>query len=233
MSRGLVVVLFGAIMILGLAPLAYASPASSSGYVAYTVQVTSNGRQMTATANETITPGPRANQSIISLAISSASSNLTYSRFVNSSLALFPYLPAISNQNFTYSGKSYAVSARIARQGTAQVNFQGKAYTVADYAFSAALTSNGSTRSISGSLETFPSDLVYSVSSQFNGTAVTATLVSTSLPLTATSSSPAVQVASGGLAISAAVAAVALGLGVRWRRKQKTEVAAKPEHWVD
>jgi chorismate synthase len=28
-------------------------------------------------------------------------------------------------------------------------------------------------------------------------------------------------------------AAVALTLGVRWRRKQKTAVAAKPEHWVD
>ncbi len=172
MSRGLVVVLFGAIMILGLAPLAYASPASSSGYVAYTVQVTSNGRQMTATANETITPGPRANQSIISLAISSASSNLTYSRFVNSSLALFPYLPAISNQNFTYSGKSYAVSARIARQGTAQVNFQGKAYTVADYAFSGGPDLKRLDQEHQREPRDFPSDLVYSVSSQFNGTAV-------------------------------------------------------------
>jgi hypothetical protein len=29
------------------------------------------------------------------------------------------------------------------------------------------------------------------------------------------------------------VAAVGLALGVRVRRKQKTEAATKPEHWVD
>ena len=90
---------------------------------------------MAASVNESVSQSPTAGDSIVMLAVQGTESNFTYSHVVNSSLTLFPYLPAISNENYTYSGKSYTVAASISQQGTSQVSFQGKSYTLTDYAF--------------------------------------------------------------------------------------------------
>ena len=63
------------------------------------------------------------------------------------------------------------------------MTFQGKAYTLTDYAFSADVASANGSRTITGTVSAFPSDLVYSVTAQSNGTSVAATLTATSLSL--------------------------------------------------
>ena len=152
---------------------------------------------------------------------------------VNSSLTLFPYLPAISNQNFSYSGKSYSVTAKISQQGTSQVTFQGKAYTLTNYAFSADISSTNGSGTISGTVSAFPSDLVYSATAQANSTSVAATLTATSLSLSGATPAPALQAASAGIGLSVAAGAVALSLGVRMKRKQAPSAPSNPDHWVD
>jgi hypothetical protein len=226
------------ISLLAVVPLAQAATASSSsspssGYASYGIQVTQHGTTRSVSVNESVAPSSSPGKSILLLTVEAASSNLTYSRVVNSSSTLFPYLPAISGQNFTYSGKSYSVAARISQQGTSQVTFQGRAYSVTNYAFSADVVSANGSTSITGSVSAFPSDLVYSVSAQTPNASVAATLTSTSLALSAGAAAPALQAASAGIGISLAVGAVALSLGVRMKRKQAATGSSNPDHWVD
>jgi len=207
------------------------STSPSSGYVAYSVQVTQNGTTRVASVNESVTPS--AGESIVSLAVRGTQTNFTYSHVVNSSLTLFPYLPAISNQSYSYSNSSYTVSATISQQGTSQVTFQGSSYTLTDYAFSANVGSANGTHAITGTVSAFPSDLVYSATAQSNGTSVAATLTATSLSLSGTAAAPALQAASAGIGLSLAAGAVALSLGVRMKRKQAPAGPSNPDHWVD
>jgi hypothetical protein len=230
--------MLAAISLLALVPLVQAasttgSSSPSSGYAAYSVQVNQNGTARSISVNESVTPSSSPGKSILLLTVEAASSNFTYSHAVNSSSALFPYLPAISNENYTYSGKSYTVAARISQQGTSQVTFQGKAYTVTNYAFSANIASANGSKTISGSVSAFPSDLVYSVSVHANSTSVAATLTSTSLALSTVAAAPALQAASAGIGISLAAGAVALSIGVRMKRKQGSAGSSNPDHWVD
>jgi len=210
-----------------------ASPSTSQGYVLYGVQVTGNGVQRTLSVNESVTPSSTSGKSILFLSVEAQSSNLTYSHAINSSLTVFPYLPAITSQNYSYSNTNYSVTAKISQQGTSQVSFQGKTYTLTNYAFSANVVSAKGTQAVSGTVSAFPSDLVYSVASKVNGTQVAVTLRSTSLSLTATAASPVIQATSAGLGLSLAGAAIALSLGIRARHKQRTSQSSKPDHWVD
>lgn len=229
--------LVAAISLLAVVPLAQASTTSStspsSGYVAYDVQATWNGTARTASVNESVTPGSSPGESIVQLAVEGASSNLTYSHVVNSSLTLFPYLPSISDQNFTYSGSSYALNASISQQGTSQVTFQGSTYTLTDYAFSAQVSSANGSATIAGTVSAFPSDLVYSVTAHGNSSSVSATMIGTSLALSASAAAPALQAASAGIGLSIAAGAVALSLGVRMKRRQRPAGPSTPDHWVD
>lgn len=230
--------LLATLSLLALVPLAQASTSSgatspSSGYVAYNVQVTVNGTTRAASVNESVTPSSNPNQSIVTLAVEGTQSNFTYSHVVNSSLTLLPYLPAISNQSYSYSNSSYTVSAKISQQGTSQVTFQGKAYTLTEYAFSANVGSANGSRTITGTVAAFPSDLVYSVTAQANSTSVQATLTATSLSLSGAAAAPALQAASAGVGLSLAAGAVALSLGVRMKRKQAQAGPSNPDHWVD
>ena len=223
----------GVVSLLAIVPMVEAASSSSHGYVDYGVQITGNGMQRNLLVNESVTPTSNPAKSIFSLSVEAESSNFTYSHVVNSSSTLFPYMPAITNENYSYSTKSYNVTAKISEQGTGQVSFQGKTYTLTDYAFSATAVSAKGAQTLSGTVSAFPSDLVYSLSTKANGTQVVVTLRSTSLALSATSATPAVQAASAGVGISLAGAAVALSLGVRARHKHRTAESSKPDHWVD
>ncbi len=229
--------LLASISLLAVVPLAQAatttSSAPSSGYVAYSIHAVQNGTARDVSVNESVTPSTTAGKSILLLAVKAASTNFTYSHTVNSSSTLFPYLPGISNESYSYSGKSYTVTAKITQQGSSQVTFQGKAYTVTNYAFSATIVSKNGTQTITGTVSAFPSDLVYSVSAQTSKASLSATLTATSLSLNTPAAAPALQAASAGLGISLAVGAVALSLGVRMKRKQGSAGPSKPDHWVD
>ncbi len=227
-----------AICLLALVPLVQASTtasssSASSGYVVYNVQASYNGTTRAASVNESVTPSSTTGESIIGLAVVGTQTNFTYSRVVNSSLTIFPFLPGISSQNFTYSDKGYTVTAKISQQGTSQATFQGKAYTLTNYAFSADITSSNGSKTIAGTISAFPSDLVYSATAQSNGSSVSATLTATSLALTTAAAAPALQAASAGAELSLAVGAVALSLGVRMKRKKAPAAPSNPDHWVD
>jgi len=235
LGLGLLLAVLSLVTVLPVAQAASTSSSASptSGYAAYNVSVTGNGTSRSLAVNESVTPSSNAGKSILLVTVEAASTNFTYSHIINSSSALFPYLPPIANESYTHASKSYSITASISKQGTSQVTFQGKAYTLTNYAFSAKIDSAKGSRTISGSFSAFPSDLVYSATAQMNKTSVVATLTSTSLPLSVVAAAPALQAASAGLGISLAVGAVALSLGIRMKRKHGPEGSSKPDHWVD
>jgi hypothetical protein len=217
LSVGLVL---AAISLLALVPLVQAtsttsSSSASSGYVTYSVQATYNGTSRAASVTENVAPDSTLGDSIIQLTVEGTMSNFTYSHVVNSSLTMFPYLPAISNENYSYTRNSTTVTAEISQHGTSQVTFKGTAYTLSDYAFSAQVTSTNGTDTIAGTVSAFPSDLVYSVTAQrldvdgrTDGAAtsgsVSATLTATSLALSTGAAGLPLQAASAGMGLSLA-----------------------------
>jgi len=225
------------IALLSILPIAEAASSSTStasaGFAAYSVQVTRAGAAQSAAVNESVKPTSVPGKSVVQLTVQGASSNFTYSHIVNSSSTLFPYLPAISNENYSYSGKNYSVTAKISQQGTSQVTFKGKSYTVTNYALSAKVTSTKGSETYTGTISAFPSDLVYSATLQANQTRASATLTATSLSLDAVGTAAPLQAASAGIGISLAVGAIALSLGVKMRRKQGAAGTSNPDHWVD
>jgi hypothetical protein len=226
-----------AISLLTLVPLVQAvTPTSSlpfsSGYAVYSVQVTGNGTSHDFSIKENVTPSSTSGESIVSLVMQGTQSNFTYSRFVNSSLVIFPFMPAITGNNFSYAGASGNMTANVAMQGTTQVTFNNQSYTMNEYTFSSTMNSVQGAYAMTGTVSTFPSDLIYSVVTGYNNTQITAKLTSTSLPLSVSSLSPMAQTASAGIGLSLVAGVVALSLAVKLRSKPQAP-EAKPDHWVD
>jgi len=257
-----------------IAVLAVAAAGTTQGTAVYRVQepglsafVTTTGTlpstsSISYTVTERVSPGPNSSFNNLFLAIASNGGNFSYSRLVNSSVPLEPFLPAITNQNFTYGGNGTSVSASIARNGTVPVTFQGQGYTLTSYAFSleitasmpnlsglnltsspltindipdaaSALTSN-TTTTLVGSIYAFPSGLVYSVKADVQGQpSFSVTLLSTTLPLKDPAPSSTMEVVSIGVGAGAIVSALALGVGVRHRKHSEETAEVKPDHWVD
>lgn len=230
MNRSLLVLLC-LTLVLALAPTVHA--AGSTGYVSYNIQTSSNGNQRSYSVNESVSQSSHSGESILSLIVKSASTNFTYSHLVNSSVVVFPYLPVITNRTLTYSNDSYSISIRLVQEGTSKVTFQGSQYTLNVYAVSANFTDADFSGNANGTLATFPSGLVYTAAITLGKGSLTATMTSTSLQLQASSAAPSIQIASAGIGVSVAAVAVVLSIGVRAKRKNGTEQAEKPEHWVD
>ena len=93
------------------------------------------------TVTETVSPGTNASFDTLLLAVAAHSGNFTYSRLVNASSEVQPFLPAITNQSFTYGENGTSVTASISSNGTVPLAFQGGTYTLTSYAYSLEITS--------------------------------------------------------------------------------------------
>jgi len=217
-----------------VAGLVGAVSAATPGFAAYTVQFSTHGVSKSFTVNESVTQTTKPALDRLFLSVTSPSSNFTYSKFVNSSLMIQPFLPAVTNQTLSFGSNKTSISIKLTQTGTAPLVFQGSTFTLTSYTFSAHFSARNHTGSAEGTLRTFPSGLIYSVREDFNGTSsLVMTLKATSLPLTVRAAAPAEQVGSIGVGAGVAVSAIALGLGVQMRRRKNRTAEKKPEYWVD
>ncbi len=215
-------------------PRAAGSQAAQSGYVAYTVTTVSDGVVQTFSIEETVSQSSVKGESVLSLVLSTASTNLTYSHLVNSSLALFPYLPMVTNSTYSYKNDSDDITIHITKDGTASSGIRGTQYTLEIYSFYASISrAQMAPVTVDGNLTVLPSGLIYTFYLASNGTSAYLTLASTSLPLQASSGSMGTQAASAGVGVSAVVGTLALSLGVKSKRGKRQEGAKKPDYWVD
>ena len=214
---------------------------STSGYVTYQVTLRNTVNQTSFLVNESSTPTGQTSFVNLTLALSSNLRNFTYSRILNTSTIpeIFPFIPSISNQSFSYETHGVSLYARISSEGTSSVAFAGKTYTASDYFvdFSAANSSGSQVISASGTVEVLPSGLLYSVQIQKTSVgSLSVQLFATNLPI----SNPASSTSKAeGAALVGAGFLGAAAIAIPWRFKRKRNSAAsqegseKPSYWVD
>ena len=222
---------------LALVLLLLASSAAASqpvtGFAAYEVHIASPGGQRSALVNETVAPTSKAGYSDLILQLTGGQQNLTYSRLVNATEDLFPYLPVLATQSLRYSnGTEYSIDVNLTATGATTVSFQGSQYTLS--VFSVSILASYGNRSINtnATVRTFPSALVYSLSAGNSTVGVQAVLQATNLPLV---SSPPSEATAAYVGAGVGIGAVALAGGFLMRRRERrTPVKEeKPLHWVD
>ena len=193
----------------------FATSATTSQFVAYNITVGNSSRTFTAVVNETVSPSSTTGLSDITFHLISSMSNLTYSKVVNSSQAILPYLPVSGNESFEYQGSNYSVSVSLTKIGTSSATISGSSYTVTNYSFQVSGSKpGGSSLSVSGQLSTLPSGLVYSAVLNLDGYNAKIQLSNTNLPLAASGSSSStnasVVIAGGFGTLTTGLAAFAL-----------------------
>ena len=206
---------------------------SNVGFAAYKVVVTTSSGQHSVLVNESVSHSAKLGFSDLVLQLTGSRQNLTYSRLVNSSSHLFPLLSNLASQSLDYgNGTISGVHANLSAAGSATVSFQGSQYTLAVYTFALSAARGNMSFAVNGTLETFPSSLVYSVSASGGAANFEAVLQATNLQLTQSPNS-ASTVAYVGAGVG--VGGIALGAAflVRRRERKTASKEQKPLHWVD
>ncbi len=202
-------------------------------FVTYKVEGTLPTGQRSMLVNETLGQSAKPGFSDLALQLIGSQQNLTYSRLVNSTANFFPFLSSLASQSLDYSnGTSGSVNASFSASGTTSVTFQGSQYTMNVFSFVISGSHAGMSLRMNGTLETFPSSLVYSVTAGNSTLSVQAVLVATDLPLNQ-SSTAAPTAAYVGAGVGVGGAAIAAAFLVRRRDRKAQTQEQKPPHWVD
>lgn len=230
-------------------PLLIASSASSSsatlGYVSYQVTLNRQGSSVpnTFVVNESSVPTNQKDLDTITVGLVSSLQNITYSKVVNTSSIpeVFPFIPGITNQTFSYATHGLSIGAQITNVGTTTFTFNGTSYSAQRYSLSLSVKNSSSSKTMlgNGTLLAFPSGLLYSVQIQNSNATYSASvqLLATNLPLKEPSNS--MSTTEGIAMIGAGIlGAVAIAVPWKFRRKKSStksssSVEKKPSYWVD
>ena len=227
-----------AFRLLGLALIALFAVSSAAaaqplrGFATYQVSVTTPKGVHSALVNESVGPSDKSGYSNLVLQIVGGVQSFTYTRLVNSSENYFPFLSNLATQSFDYSnGTTSGVHLSVTQSGTTPLTFNGAQYTLDVYTISASASYGTRSSKVNGTVETFPSTLVYSAEAGNKTVNVQAVLKATDLQLNGPS--PVSTVAYVGAGVS--VGALALGgvFLIRRREKKAESKDTKPMHWVD
>ena len=204
-----------------------------SGYAAYKITLSSPSGEHSMLLNESYGPSDRLGYSDLVLQLTGTQQNLTYSRLVNASEDFLPYLPSIATQSLEYAnGSKYGLRVNVTASGTAGVTFDGSQYTLSVIAISVAASYGNLSVRANGTVETFPSTLVYSATVGGGSDRLSLVLQSTDLPLTSPSSQmPAATYVGAG--VGAGVAALGGAFLIRRKERKANQPKEKPLHWVD
>jgi hypothetical protein len=232
------------LLLMGVPLLAFSNASSSAtqGYVAYQITLKSPVNQTSFIVNESSTATNQNGFVSLTLGLVSDFQNFSYSRDVNISAVpeIFPFIPGISNQSFSYETHGISIYAKITNAGTSSVYFSGKTYDAAKYAIDLSATNSSDGRSVSanGTLLALPSGLLYSAEIQHTSSGtLSVQLLATNLPLSDPSNTVS---ATEGAAMVGVGLLGAAAIAVPWKfRKRKNSSAAsespekKPSYWVD
>jgi len=229
----------GRVVVLGLA-LAFLLAGSSAvvaqanrGFVTYQVTVSSPKGMHSALINETVGPSDKTGYSDLVLQFIGTEQNFSYSRFVNASGDLFPYLPFVGNQSIRYdNGTRYRVQVNITTAGTTSITFKGSQYDLSVVKITASASYENMSFRGNGTVEAFPSTLIYSATVGNSTYRLQSVLQATDLPLNASSSPMSTDAVVGAGVGVGAVAVVGVFLFRRREHKSSTQ-GEKPLHWAD
>lgn len=232
-NRSITIPIIGVSLALLLVASSAAAAQPVRGFAAYTISLSYPMGQRSVLVNESYSPSNRAGYSDLVLQLIGTQQNLTYSKLVNASEDFLPYLPSIAPLSLDYNnGTRYSLHANVTAAGTKDVTFQESQYTMNVLAISFAASYGNKSIKANGTVETFPSALVYSASFEGSLFKLDAVLQATDLPLTLPDSQmPAATYVGAGVGLGA----VALGGAflIRRREKKTRQSGPKPLHWVD
>jgi len=216
--------------------LVSASAAASQpqlGFVTYRVEATLPTGQRSMLVNESVGQSAKPGFTDLVLQLIGSQQNLTYSRLVNATTDYFPFLSSLASQSLAYSnGTAGNFNASFSATGTTSLTFQGSQYTMNVFSFVVSGAHAGMSLRVNGTLETFPSSLVYSLAAGNRTVGVQAFLVATDLPLSQ-SSTAAPTAAYVGAGVGVGGVAIAAAFLVRRRERKAQTQEQKPPHWVD
>ena len=256
----LVIVAFISILFIG-ANSASAQPiiGQSAGYVQYSISMTGFDDHLLLEdflVTESVSPTGQPDFIDVTLSLSSESTNFTYSKVVNSTSLpmLFPYMPGLTNQSFSYAMQGISISASLDNTGQTPVTFNDNTYQATKYLVSLLATNNSKVVSAQGNIVSMPSGLIYSVKLSFNQQSVELTLISTDLELNQPQSSVdpiGASILGGGAILAVAIAAPTIFKKLKHNDSKhqtptieymtnqddgmepKKETEKKPSYWVD
>jgi hypothetical protein len=233
--KGIAIVSLTAVLLFSFVLLVPASAASQNGYVSYNVSVTTAKHSFSATVNETISSSSRSGFSDLSLALTSSMSNYSMSKLVNSTYAIFPYLPVSGNFSFSHQFRNYSLSVSLVKTGSGSATVSGSTYSTTLYNFTLSADKNGTTKTFTGQIATLPSGLVYSLDASGAKFSINAQLASTNLALGSgsSSSSTTLAIVGGTGTLAAGVGAFALFMKRKDRVMKSEDNDSKPLYHVD
>ncbi len=209
---------------------------TTQGYVAYSVTLGGPSGDKSFLVNETVQLSSSAGLSNFFLNLVGQDQHLTYSRLVNSSTNLFPYLPVLSNQSLSYAGKNYSFTLALTAAGTGTVSFQGSSQNTKSFGLVFSATYGAQTFRGTGSIIVFPSALVYSATIQTDANYnLKVVLTATNLPLV---DPPGMNQTAAIITAGAGVGAAALVIPLLIRRRRNSHIVSgtadeRPIHWAD
>lgn len=209
--------------------------AAQNGYVSYNVNVSTAKHSFSATVNETISSSVKSGFSDISLALTSSMSNYSMSKLVNSTYAIFPFLPVSGNFSFTHQFRNYTVSVSLLKTGSGSASVSGSTFSTTLYNYTLSAEKNGTTKTFAGQIATLPSGLVYSLTASGAKFSISAQLTSTNLTLNSSSgsSSTTLAIVGGTGTLAAGVGAFALFMKRKDRVSKSEDNNPKPLYHVD
>ena len=256
----LIIIAFISILFIG-ANSASAQPiiGQSAGYVQYGISITGFDDHLLLEdflVTESVSPTGQPDFNDIALSLSSDTTNFTYSKVVNSTSLpmLFPYMPRLTNQSFSYAMQGISISASLDNTGQTPVTFNDNTYQATKYLVSLSATNNSKVVSAQGNIVSMPSGLIYSIQLSFNQQSVELTLISTDLELNQPQSSVdplGASILGGGAILAVAIAAPTIFKKIKHNKpKQQTKTSQtknnqenhensnkedenKPSYWVD
>lgn len=209
---------------------------TTQGYVAYSVTLGGPSGDKSFVINETVQSSSSAGLSNFFLNLVGQDQHLTYSRVVNSSANLFPYLPILSNQSLSYAGKNYSFTLTLTTAGTGTLNFQGSSQSTKSFGLAFSATYGARTFKGTGSIVVFPSALVYSAAIQTDASYnLKVVLTATNLPLV---DPPGMNQTAAVITAGAGIGAAALVILLLIRRRRNSHINhgtadERPIHWAD
>ncbi|HTY74564.1 MAG TPA: hypothetical protein VMD05_03260 [Candidatus Nanoarchaeia archaeon] len=223
------------ILIGGTTNFASAATGQPSGYVQYKIAVNDPSKpymQTSATVNYSVAPTSQAGFVDITLALSSTQTNFTYSKALNASSLpeIYPYLPGLTNQSFSYQTQGIFLTANLVNQGQVAVTFNGTSYQATKYQISVTAQNSSSQQSFgaTGTVTSMPSGLISDAQLTLNQTTtITVTLVSTNLSLNAPPTS--INTVGASLFGGAIIAVAAIAAFAAYRNQKAKKSAAKTQ----
>jgi hypothetical protein len=242
------ILVFSALLLVGAVQGATITIGPTQGHVEYRVTLNHQGATVASfLLNESAQPTSQNGIVLVTANLLSTLRNVTYSRALNTSSfpEVFPYLPGISNQSFSYHAYGISFSVHIVNTGNVPVTFNGANFQGTRYQVSASATSPSPTASFSGSgtIITMPSGLIYSLQLEsIDSYSVQFQLEQTDLALVDPSNSTLpVGIALVSLGLLGAVVFAVPSIFKQPKSKPKTTPSTpdepggeeKPSYWVD